>query len=335
MKRAKDTGVNTMVWFFGGNPNGYPETVSAERDLYRTFYPDQPRNAFFKKQRTEEQRGKILDEVRPLYTKLLKDIFDHAKKNDWPELVITPFDEPAKWAYRSPRADRGYKTAIGCGPWTRDHFKAACKLMHEAVPGAKVYVSMHRNFHRKVHGYSGRVGEIFIPDVDIVCTNAIDEDYDLGNKTRKAGKMFWQYSGIHGGRYKFGFFFQKWDSVGSLVWAYNWGPRLDISNGNKWLYAWYSPFDTVTTPEYAFLREAWDDRRYWATAKKIAKEKKQDISKYYISRKVAKSQRKRFSKKNLFILNSFQDLFTTTFTVTSTPLSTGQRSPPAAAPHQQ
>ena len=273
MKRARLNGVNTMVWFFGGNPNGYPETLSAERDLYRAYYPDQPREAFFEKQRTEESRGRILPEVEPLYGQLLKDILAHAGKNDWPELVITPFDEPAKWAYHTPRADKNYKTSIGCGPWIRDHFKAACKLMHEAVPEAKVYVSMHRNFHRKVHGYSGRVGEIFIPDVDIVCTNATGEDSELNKKTWDAGKAFWQYRGLRGGRYTFGFFFARWGSAGSLVWAYNWGPRLDIASGNQWMYAWYSPFETILTPTYEELREAWDDRRYWATAEKVAREK--------------------------------------------------------------
>ncbi len=275
MKRAKKHGINTMVWFLGGNPNGYPETLSAERDIYHLFF-EGGRTEFFKKQKSEAWRGKILPEVRPLYKQVLKDIVAHAKENDWPELVLTPFDEPAKWAYTTPRASR--PSAIGCGPWTRDHFKAGAKLIHEAVPGTKVYVSMHRNFNRKVHGYDGRVGEIFIPDVDVVCTNAIDEDHDLGNKTRRAGKDFWQYAGRWGGRYTFGWWFARWGSTGSLCWAYNWDRRLDISGGSNWIYAWYSPFGTILTPTYEDLREGWDDRRYWATLEHAAKKKGKDVS---------------------------------------------------------
>lgn len=277
MERARKCGIRSMVWFLGGNPNGYPGTISIERDIYQTLHPDEPRDAYHKKQHTPEQRGKIQPEIEKAYKKLIKDIVAHANEKKWPELIFTPFDEPAKWAYRRPKAQKGYAYAIGCGPWTRDHFKAGCKLLHEAAPKNKVYVSMHRNFHRKVHGYSGRVGEIFIPDVDLVCTNAIDEDHNLNKKTWDAGKLFWQYSGRHGGRFTFGWWFARWGSTGSLCWAYNWSSRLDISSSYNWVYAWSSPFETIATPTYELLREGWDDRRYWATAVKLAKEKKVDI----------------------------------------------------------
>jgi len=276
MKVAKENGQGAMVWFLGGNPNGFPMTLSMERDLYGLAVGS--REEFFKKAGSQEFRGKVLPEVRPHYAQWLKDVVAHAKEKGWPELIFTPYDEPAKWAYPEPRADKSYKYAIGCGPWIRDHFKDACALIHEAVPGSKVYVSMHRNFHRKVHGTDGRVGEIFIPDCDVICTNAIDEDHELGNKVRSAGKTFWQYSGTRSRRYGFGFYFGAWDSRGSLCWAYNWGRRFDITEGSNWQYAWYSPFDTILTPDYEELREAWDDRRYVETAKAAAKAAGADIS---------------------------------------------------------
>ncbi|HUT33657.1 MAG TPA: hypothetical protein VNE39_09270 [Planctomycetota bacterium] len=276
MQVAKENGQGAIVWFLGGNPNGFPQTLSIERDLYALACG--PRDDFFKKAGSQEFRGKILPEVREHYKRWLQDVVAHAKEKGWPELILTPFDEPAKWAYTEPRADRSYPFAIGCGPWIRDHFKDACALIHEAVPGTKVYISMHRNFHRKVHGTDGRVGEIFIPDCDVICTNAIDEDNELGNKVRNAGKIFWQYSGTRSRRFGFGFYFAAWDSRGSLCWAYNWGRRFDTTEGSNWEYAWYSPFDTILTPDYEELREAWDDRRYVETAKAAAKAAGKDIS---------------------------------------------------------
>jgi len=276
MKLAKQNGQSKIVWFLGGNPNGFPQTLSAERDIYGVLYGN--KEEFFKKAGSPEGRNKVLPEVREHYKKLVRDMVAHAKEKDWPELILTPFDEPAKWSYPEPRADKSYKFAIGCGPWIRDHFKDACALIHEAAPGTKVYISMHRNFVRKVHGYEGRVGEIFIPDCDVICTNAIDEDNELGEKVRKAGKVFWQYSGTRSQRYGFGFYFGAWDSRGSLCWAYNWGKRFDVTEGSNWQYAWYSPFGTILTPSYEELREAWDDRRYLETAKAAAKASGADIS---------------------------------------------------------
>lgn len=276
MAQAKACGRKTMVWFLGGNPNGYPETLSIERELYATMIG--PKDEFMKTMATPEQRGKILPAVAEIYKDWLKQVSAHAKEKEWPEIIFTPFDEPAKWSYAEPKAEGGRKFAIGCGPWIRDHFKSACALMHEAAPENKVYVSMHRNYVRNVHGYNGRVGEIFIPDVDLVCTNAIEEDHELGDKVRKAGKLFWQYGGGASRRYGYGFYFAAWDSRGSLCWAYNWGKRFDVTEGSNWQYAWFSPFDTVLTPTYEELREGWDDRRYLETAKAAAKKAGADIA---------------------------------------------------------
>ena len=280
MRLALEHGQKSIVWFLGGNPNGYPETTTIERELNEVLHGGrkEPREAYLRRQASEEGRGKIQPEIAAAYTQWLRDVAAHAKEQGWPELIFSPFDEPAKWAYPEPRAEANRKFAIGCGPWIRDHFKAACALIHEAAPGHKVYVSMHRNFHRKVHGYDGRVGEIFIPDTDIICTNAIGEDEELGEKVRKAGKEFWQYGGGKNLRYGYGFWFGAWDSRGALCWAYNWGSRLDISTGSNWMYAWYSPFETILTPAYEEIREAWDDRRYLETAKAAAKTAGVDIS---------------------------------------------------------
>ncbi len=276
MKMARKHGINTIVWFLGGNPNGYPETLTIERELYQVMFG--PQSEYFKKVTAPEGRGKIPPELKPVYTQWLREVVAHAKANNWPELIFTPLDEPAKWAAPGAAIEKNRKYAIGCGPWIRDHFKASCKLIHEAVPGIRVYGSIHHNWVRKIHGYNGRTGEIFLEDIDVFCTNAIDEDEELGNKIRKAGKQFWQYSGMGGRRYGFGFYFGAYDSRGSLCWAYNWGPRFETSQGSNAEYGYYSPFGTIVTPNYELFREAWDDRRYIETARAAAKARGVDIA---------------------------------------------------------
>ncbi len=276
MKLARKRGQRSMVWFLGGNPNGYPETLSIEAELYALMH-EGGKNAYYQKMSKPENRGRILPEVEALYTQWLKDVVAHAREKNWPELIFTPFDEPAKWAYRDPRPEANRKYAIGCGPWIRNHFKAACALIHEAVPQNRVYMSLHNNYETEIHGFKGRVGEIFIPDVDIVCTNAIEEDGELGSKVRRAGKEFWQYTGTQTPRFSYGFWFGSWDSRGSLCWAYNWGARFDVTEGSNWQYAWYSPFETILTPAYEEMREAWDDRRYVESARAAATAAGKDI----------------------------------------------------------
>jgi hypothetical protein len=269
MKMAKENGINTVVWFLGGNPNGYPETITIERELYKLMIGPQP--DYYKITTSPEGRGKTPAALVPVYKQWLQDVVKHGKENNWPELIFTPFDEPAKWVARAgPAIEKNRKYAIGCGVWIRDHFKSACDLIHEAVPGTRIYASIHHN--RKDEG------ETFIPNIDVFCTNAIDEDKELGNKVRKAGKTFWQYGGGGSRRYGFGFYFAAFDSRGSLCWAYNWGNRLDTTEGSNWEYAWYSPFDTIVTPDYEMYREAWDDRRYIETARSLAKAKGVDIA---------------------------------------------------------
>jgi hypothetical protein len=58
-----------------------------------------------------------------------------------------------------------------------------------------------------------------------------------------------------------------------LVWAYNWGERLNSGGYPQAQYGWCSPFGTIITPEYEMFREAWDDRRYLATYLSLAKKK--------------------------------------------------------------
>jgi hypothetical protein len=238
-----------------------------------------------------------------LYKKWVEKFMSHAEKNNWPEPILTPFDEPAKWVQGNwARATVYYFTKkdgrdsvqkvfkrdeqkfldglkaqgitpklIGVGGadiWIKSYFKDACKAIHEAWPKARIYGSIHH----------AKPGIVFLDDIEVFCTNAIHEDNKLGDKVRAGGptKTFWQYSGCNDAkvpaeaRYTFGFYFAAFNSRGSLVWAYNWGKKFDTSTGNNWLYAWTTPYSVVPAPYYEGMREAWDDRRYIETLKKKA-----------------------------------------------------------------
>ena len=272
MTSAKKRGLKAIVWFLGGNPYGWPDTVSLARDLARIDAPrekDQAvRQAWVRKQAAEENRNRLLPEIRPLYKEWVRQVAEHAKQAGWPEIILTPFDEPAKWVQGPYRKTSDYPGVIGTGPWIKPFFKDCCAAIREAAPDVRIYASIHHNHLPREEGI------VFLPDIDVFCTNAIHEDPKLGDKVRAAGKHFWQYSGVGSGgapdraRYTFGFFFAAFDSRGSLAWAYNWGRGFDTTEGANWMYAWQTPFDTIPAPYVEGLREAWDDRRIIETYKK-------------------------------------------------------------------
>jgi len=306
MQALKDAGVENFVYFLGGDPYGVPDTWNLERELYRRVVSDNPdmmagRKEFLKK--VCENPDKLLPELRPLYVSWARQFITHAKDKGWPEPILTPFDEPAKWSQKDnwaniysyidkksgneiigrvvnrdlakfleDRKAAGEELTLigkgGAGAHIKPHFKDACAAIHEAVPGARIYGSIHH----------AETGLPFLDDIDVFCTNAIHEDPKLGDKVRAApNKTFWQYSGagynsdLAGPRYAFGFFFGAFNSRGSLLWAYNWGSRFDCTSGNQWVYAWTSPYSVIRGPGFEGVREAWDDRRYIETLKVAAK----------------------------------------------------------------
>lgn len=276
MESAKKHGCEAVVWFLGGNPYGFPHTMSIFRDLARIDTRDgnEPLSVeeWVKLQASEENRNQPLPRDRELFKEWVKQVTTHARSNEWPELILTPFDEPAKWVqgpYR--KAGSTFPGIIGAGPWIKPYFIDASKAIREADPKTRIYASIHHNRTEQQEGIC------FLPYIDVFCTNAIHEDPKLGDKVRAAGEDFWQYSGAGGGgagipdraRYTFGFYFAAFDSRGSLCWAYNWGRGFDTSEGNNWMYAWQTPFDTIPAPYFEGMREAWDDRRVIETYKNV------------------------------------------------------------------
>ena len=295
MKTARKRGMGPIVWFVGGDSHNYPRTLSVEREIYIELHSGgektrkQLYSEFTRLAGTKENRGKPMKEIEPYVRQWFREIWKHAKANNWPELIFTPFDEPAVWT-RPKRTEATAKGGwiLGGGVWVRDHFKALCAIIHEECPGSRIYASIHHNRLKPDRpGRAIKEGECFIPDVEVFCTNAIDEDPKLGDKVRAAGKTFWQYKGIGDGTrpdsgfFGYGLFFPAFDSRGGLLWAYDWGPGMDTSAGTNWMIAWRTPFDVIPSPFIEAFREGWDIRRAIETIKKLAKEKNVDVAPFF------------------------------------------------------
>lgn len=266
MASARRAGITDMVYFLGGNPYGFPKTMHLTRTLARTMFE-------LSEEEWEELAWRdpfnVPPEVAPYVTEWSRRFAGHARANNWPNIIITPFDEPAKY--------HQYKEGMGMLYFIKPQFKQQVALLREGDPAARIYGSIH-------HYYGGID---FLEDVDIFCTNAIHENWDLPDEVRAAGKTFWQYSftddskapGVP--RYTFGYYFAAHGSVGSLVWAYNWGNRFDTLDGYNWMYVFTTPFEVVPMPFAEGLREAWDDRRLIETVKRAAEGKNVDLRAFW------------------------------------------------------
>ncbi len=269
---TRHLGITHMMWFMGGDPYGFPDTLNLERDLYRYRAGDRAalRREYIDK--LNANPNKVLPGTREEYVDFVRQTAERAKKRGWPKLIIHPFDEPAKWV-QSSKWDNPFHPVKGTGPWIKDHFKDCCALIRQ---GAKGY----DNILTGGDMHHAEPSMVFLDDVDVFCTNAIHEDYQLGDKVRSAGVQFWQYSGTgdqtpsHTPRFTFGFYFGAFRSTGFLVWAYNAMGRFDTSEGNNWGYGWYTPFGTIYTPFMTGIREGLDDRLWMETYRKAVGEEK-------------------------------------------------------------
>ncbi len=255
-----------MVYFLGGNPYGFPQTFNFPRTMaslmlglddagWRTLSFENP--------------NVVPPAVAPLMVEWTRRFGEHARAARWPNIVLTPFDEPAKYLQ--------YRTGLGMLSFIKPQFKEQVRLLRQGDPKAQIYGSIHH--------YTGGID--FLEDIDVFCTNAVAENWNLPDEVRAARKILWQYSGTTdssppaSARYTFGFYFAGHDSRGSLVWAYNWGHRFDTLDGENWMYAWNTPFEVIPTPYMEGLREAWDDRRLIETLKRAAAEKHVDLSGFF------------------------------------------------------
>ena len=267
MAQAAKRGLKGNVWFMGGDPANFPRTMSIYREMAmldtRGGAKPPSQAEWVKQMSSPEGRATPPEKARELVREWIKQVTEHARQANWPEVILTPFDEPAKWAQPPTKPPDG---GAGQGPWIRAWFKETCKDIHAISPGTRIYGSIHHiNLRGPEHGMT------FLESVDVFCTNAMHEDPQIGDKVRAAGKTLWQYSGgdvPDQARFGFGFYFASYGSVGSLKWAYNWGAGYDTTEGANWIYGWQTPFDTIPAPSFEGMREAWDDRRVIETYRK-------------------------------------------------------------------
>ncbi len=262
MAGARKLGLTEIMWFLGGDPKGFPDTLNLERDLYRARPGDRGRLREEFLRRASANPEKVLPEIRELYVDFIRQTARRAKARGWPKLIFQPFDEPGKWAHTRPGADRA--RIAGSGPWIRDHFKDACGLVRQGSREVRVGLEAH----------TVKPCLVFLKDVDIFCTNRAWQVPDLSRRLDSAGVEFWQYANCddqappHRTRYSFGFYFGGYGSKGFLVWAYNWMSRFDTSARVNWGSGWHTPFGTVFAPSLVGLREGLDDRRWMETLRR-------------------------------------------------------------------
>ncbi len=95
MDQMKSAGLATNIWFLGGDPFGFPMTVAIEKSLAKHVLglSDEQYAALFAK-----DRGDIPRQIVPLYKKWVIKVMQHAREQGWPEQILSPFDEPAKYS---------------------------------------------------------------------------------------------------------------------------------------------------------------------------------------------------------------------------------------------
>ena len=265
MASARRAGIGDLVYFLGGNPYIFPRTMHLGESLAETVLGiDRAGWAAL----SALNRDAVPEKVAPLMVEWSRRFAEHARDAGWPNVILTPFDEPAKHVQ--------YVPDLGMLSFIKPQFKQQVGLLRQGAPQAQIYGSIHH--------YAPGIG--FLEDVDVFCTNAIAENPRLPEEVRRAGKTFWEYSGTTdsglpaAARYTFGFYFASHGSTGSLVWAYNWGERFDTLDGSNWMYAWNTPFDVIPSPYMEGMREAWDDRRLIETVRQAARKKGVDISEF-------------------------------------------------------
>lgn len=263
MASARRAGIGDLVYFLGGDPYIFPRTMRLGESLAETVLGIDG-NGWAAL--SERNRDAVPEKVAPLMVEWSRRFAQHAREAGWPNVILTPFDEPAKHVQ--------YHQQLGMLSFIRPQFKQQVGLLRQGAPQAQIYGSIHH--------YAPGIG--FLEDIDVFCTNAIAENPRLPEEVLGAGKTFWEYSGTTdsglpaSARYTFGFYFASHGSTGSLVWAYNWGERFDTLDGSNWMYAWNTPFDVIPSPYMEGMREAWDDRRLIESVRQAAKKRGVDIS---------------------------------------------------------
>ncbi|MCG3179420.1 MAG: hypothetical protein BIFFINMI_01755 [Phycisphaerae bacterium] len=185
------------------------------------------------------------ERLNGLYIEALRQLVANARANDWPEVVLLPYDEPTERLIE-PYRDR-------------------CRRIHEALPGVRIYgVSMNRlNWAEQI-----------VDSSDIVVANGSFSD--IARLCRRRGRTLWTYGGGVASPWMDPSWVrdmigeQTWNlgSRGRWWWAYHWTdgePLLEIGPGVEpgWVTAAYeSCGEPIPAFGYQAARAGLDDLRY-------------------------------------------------------------------------
>lgn len=243
VRQLKAAGLDgPLVIVLGNDSKGF-----LERHLGMVFdVPNLTRENFY----VDIENPRLAD----LYVQALQSLVANAKANDWPEVVLLPYDEPTERMM--------------------DQFRDRCRLIHEHLPGTRVYgVSMNRLSW----------AESIVESSDIIVSNGSLRE--IGDLCRRQGKELWTYSGGVGipwdetawVRMRTGIENWQLGATGRWWWAYHWTstePLLQIGIEEPgWVSAAYCSFGRpIPSVGYEAVRLAFDDWRYLLTLERLIAE---------------------------------------------------------------
>lgn len=251
MRLAKEVGWCGPMFLFLG-----PPTNAIKEKGIRKLYLERKVAPLVKE---EYNPSGLTGKIRAAYIATIKQITDYARRNNWPTIAWTPWDEPVKYVW--------------AGEGLKNKFYASCQAIQEA--GALSFAEIHR---LQPWGRGGRrdCGYVFTPVLDYFCSNALGADEKCVEKIRKLNpkcKIFvymraeW-YRSTDMCRFQPGFYTFGYEGEGFYGWAFREGmdpqahtPAFTLREG------------IIPSPALIAAREGADDRRYLETYIKLAREK--------------------------------------------------------------
>lgn len=199
------------------------------------------------------------EEFEKYYKEFIKMLYEKHKKENWPEIIFYPMDEPT--------VDNLAKTGF-----------YLCQLI-KSVSGTYTYITntsqnfkVARNMEKELDKY-----------LDIYCFSSYEkEDID---EIKNKGKRFFFYSGIYTDplrvRYTTGFYFYFTGAEALYWWVYNWqkgNGYFDLDNDERETGAVIcsETGDIISTIWWESLREGIDDLRYLTTLEERIRNCKDD-----------------------------------------------------------
>jgi len=137
-----------------------------------------------------------------------------------------------------------------------------CDLIHETVPGARVFVDPMRDAN------SGVDYTPLLEHVDVVATHPWERSEKIIEYCREHSEPeLWYFNSIMWDRYDFGCQVGAAGAKGFWQWHFQWTwmPFVPFHTGFKWGVTLPGPDGPLDTPDYELVSEAVDDYRYLAT----------------------------------------------------------------------